>query len=202
VNSRLIHLQTSASDVYNQVTYVRFWVHYDGDWLDLGVDNDPTDGWGVSWDATGIPEQTIFLFTRAVIHGGTSVSGEATPFDLDYTPPTYVDSAFYPHSGIASTIFTAVAADDELSGVETIEMYFNTDRYGSDSGDWIYAGKINASQGLIQWNTRETNLTPGLHRVVFGMKDRAGNWSVSNNYLAYNFGRHIYLPLVIRNFSP
>lgn len=202
VDSRLIHLQATASDIYNQLTHVNFWVYYNDSWSYLGADNDPADGWNVIWDAIGVPEQVVYLFARAVVFGGTEIDSEILPFDLDYTPPFYVNSFFYPTSGASNFIYAYITADDNLSGVEKIQMYFNTDRSGSDSGEWIYVGEKLTASGIITWDTKATYLTPGIHRIVFGILDRAGNWNTSNAYITYNFGKYIYLPLVVRNFHP
>ena len=156
VDSRLIHLQSTAGDVYNQLTHVDFWVYHDDSWLYLGADNEPADGWNMIWDATGVSEQVVYLYARAVIHGGTWTASEIVPFDLDYTPPFYVSSGFYPTGGTSNFIYAIVSTNDNLSGVERIQMYFNTDRNGLDSGEWIYIGEKLAASGIITWDTKAT----------------------------------------------
>lgn len=100
-------------------------------------------------------------------------------------------------------------AGDNFSGVDSIEMYFNTAQDGSTKGEWLYAGEVSGSEGWLEWNT---NLWPdlynGIHRIIFLVQDITGNqndWSGPDfPVFTYNFGYHINLPAIFssQNLTP
>ncbi|TAK36659.1 MAG: hypothetical protein EPO21_01975 [Chloroflexota bacterium] len=47
----------------SNVSRVQFWAYYDARWHDLGTDFNGADGWSVSWDWSGISNQSVELTT-------------------------------------------------------------------------------------------------------------------------------------------
>jgi hypothetical protein len=62
----------------------------------------------------------------------------------------------------------------------------------------VYTDEVDGSSGLMFWDTVATNVTLGVHRIAFAIKDYAGNWSIPGVYVTYDYGRYVYFPLVVR----
>lgn len=203
-NPENVDLTVEASDPYSQVQNVEFWASYDGTWHLLDTDADPSDEWTSSWDVSGITDQLVWIVGRATIPGEQSYSSPMQPFALDRSSPTFV-TAMFDQDPTEQLVHVWVEADDGLSGINHIEMYYNTAPDGSDSGDWIYAGQVSGDSGWIDWHTDTRELDSGIHRVVFAIQDIAGNWNQWDApdfpVITYNFGFRVYLPLALRDLD-
>lgn len=84
-------LQVSAEDAGSNITGVKFYAGYqDGGsyWHPLGWDREPSDGWGMTWDFSAIPDQDgVALYAYAVDAGGNSTALVNWDLALDQTAP-------------------------------------------------------------------------------------------------------------------
>ncbi len=176
VNRFSLPLEALVHDPYSQVRSVDFWATYDGDSHLIGSDNNPADGWAVTWDNFAVADQIIQLSARARLPGDLSHWQTNSNIVLDRTAPTYVTSSFSPLSpSDASNVTVQVSASDAPSGVRRIELYVNSASDGSMSGTWELKGAAETGNNAVfNWNTSGLE---GTYQITFAIQDNAGNWN-------------------------
>jgi hypothetical protein len=59
IKDNFVFLQAQANDPCNGIRKTSFYAFYNGQWNQISVDEDGSDGWGVYWDISQIPNQVI-----------------------------------------------------------------------------------------------------------------------------------------------
>lgn len=178
LNSFLIPITAEVYEPYNQVDRVSFSAFYDGAWHSIGTDSDGSDGWTVNWDTSSVTDQVIKIEATAWLPGELRASAENDFIILDRTPPVYNGFTFSPSPPLCGVgTYVHVNTYDEMTGA-TAELWVNKAPDGSDSDQWIFIGShgqfsVPECRNTIFWNT--SSFTPGIHRLIFVLKDDAGN---------------------------
>ena len=75
---KLVNLSVSASDIGSGVSRINFFVGYEDGvnyWHAIGSDSDSSNGWGLIWDGSGLPDGTVVgFFAIAYDRAGNSSS--------------------------------------------------------------------------------------------------------------------------------
>jgi len=177
INQNFVRLEAQATDPCNSIQKTTFYRRADlGQWLEVGTDEDGSDGWSVYWDTSGLPDQSINIKAFASDRAGNGVTSPINSHILlDRQPPTVTTLTFAPGTAEPGEIVTmAVNIADNLSGIKRADIYIDPSTDGSAPWDaWNLLGTISGTQGSLVWNTN--GYTFGFHEIVLVLEDNAGN---------------------------
>lgn len=176
INTYSVPVSVNVNDPYNQVQSVQVQAWYDNAWHYISTDDESMDGWSVVWDTSGISDQVIYLTAFGFLPGGLYGTSTTAGIKLDRTAPNYISHSFNPPATTwPDLVEVGIAADDNLSGVSSIEMYMNDAPDGSEDGNWVFVDQLSGDSGTFTWDT--SALEEGQYLVAFAIQDAAGNWN-------------------------
>jgi hypothetical protein len=175
LNNDAVQLTASVSDPCGGVQQVSFFVFYNGKWRPAGTDTDGSDGWSVTWDATGVKDQRVRVRAIAGDLAGNGVTSRVVgKVMLDRTSPTVAGVTFSSKNArVGKLVKITLALKDNLSGVRSADVYIDPNTDGSRSLPFQLIGSLPPGGGTVTWNTG--GFAPGVHDVVVFLQDRAGN---------------------------
>ena len=161
-NADTITIEAEASDSQSGISWVKFWVYYDGAWHEISTDNEESDGWSATWDASGVSDQPIWFTIWIQDGAGNQVMdpGGYVDVTLDRTEPTGEIVAPGRCQLVNDQNVSIVAqASDNLSGIKAVQFqtfynsrwhYLVTDEDGSDgwSATWDIRGLDDQTVGV------------------------------------------------------
>ncbi|MGQ9627646.1 MAG: Ig-like domain-containing protein [Anaerolineae bacterium] len=121
----------------SEVAKVAFYVRYDGEWHELGVDEDGSDGWEATWNVSKIKDQNDVRF-RASLYDRDGRYNDAleviTGVILDRRPPAGVLSSPKAGAFINRDLEVETQASDAGSGVAKVVFYAGYDEAWHEIG--------------------------------------------------------------------
>ena len=167
-----VPFQESSPSQVTSISHVAFYVWHDGDWHEVGVDRDGSDGWAMRWDPTRVEDQPRLRAQARVYDTEGRVNRtlpQVTDLTLDRTPPSagYIRPA--PGGVARPDVAQSVWAWDEGSGVDFVEFYL----YVGDG--WLKIGEDRDAEGgwTMLWDAQEA--ADGIVDFSARAYDRAGN---------------------------
>ncbi len=152
---------------------VDFFFH-DGDWKSsdwklLGVDQNASDGWGVSFDPTtiAVDQKDMAFYIQAYDLAGNSLGSGIWDMAIDRTPPT---TALQPVTGAqnSTAILLTWTGSDNLSGIDHFDLQSK-----KGSGSWVTQTLANPGDAVRQaWYVGEAGASYSFR--LRGV-DRVGN---------------------------
>jgi hypothetical protein len=134
LNAGLIDIMAEASDAGTGINSVKFYVYHDEiSWDPVGEDSNGEDGWQVTWDATSIGDQRIYLRADAIDFAGNTKSAYDWDVAIDRTAPTCAVDTLASIS--PRTFSVSWAGNDALSGIEAYDVQYRDN--GSAWADWV-----------------------------------------------------------------
>jgi hypothetical protein len=130
-----ITIQTVPNDQESGIQSIRFLWHSgdwaDDDWIDLGIDEDGDDGWGVNFDAASPEEQDqVAFYAYAYDWAGNWHASGVWDIAFDHTPPdTSADPL--PNPSPSTALHLQWSATDNISGIDHFDL-----RWKEGSEDW------------------------------------------------------------------
>lgn len=121
-----IPIQATLSDSGSGISHAQFIVGYNDGvswaWRHLGYDTNGADGWGITWNASAVPDQSGVIFLVAAWdRAGNAVEARSSPLTLDRTPPAV--SIAQPALAQDSTRFLVQwSGSDALSGLASFDV--------------------------------------------------------------------------------
>ena len=172
-----VPVRVGVAGPYDLVDQVGFQAYYDGSWHDMGTDKTGDDGWEIYWNTRTVEDQIVKVKAFISDAAGNGIEVQNVGIILDRTPPSFVSTTFSPGCALpGKMVQISVEADDNLSGVDRIEVFANEAVDGSDSGTWNSLGSITGSSGTVSWNT--AGYENGTHRIALHIQDNADNWNI------------------------
>lgn len=165
-----------AAETTGGVTSVAFDVAVGGDptWNPIGVDDEPSDGWGTSWDATGLDGAATI---RATASDGSVTATATVDVTVDATVPalelTLSRAAFSPNRDRAAewTVVRVRLDEDVALSIEILDAEGRVRRRLAD-------GHAEAGTTSFRWNGASGTgriLADGRYEVHAAIVDRLGN---------------------------
>jgi len=126
-----IDIQVDAMDLDSELSHVQFMAFLDG-WSTIGEDWDGSNGWGTTFDTTGLTEgDQIDFYARAYDWAGNWAGIPAWDLTLDFTyPDTTADPL--PNPSLSTAIQLNWIHTDNLSGIRSSHI-----RYRRNSETWL-----------------------------------------------------------------
>jgi hypothetical protein len=166
-----LSLVVDANDSESGISELQF-LYHSGDWLNsgwtaVGIDQDGSDGWGITFDTTAISEQKdIAFFANIYDWSGNWTGAGVWELGIDRTPPVTSLADLEVEQG-STAILLEWTGDDNLSGMFEYEL-----QNQADSGSWSYIEPNPSGSDYQAWFIGQTSTEYG-----FRMRgiDIAGN---------------------------
>jgi murein DD-endopeptidase MepM/ murein hydrolase activator NlpD len=161
------------------VARVEFRAYYADQWHLLGVDDNGSDGWSLTWDTRAAPEGEVWLQPWAV--GQDGQVGKGSPIRagiiVDRQPPQGYIVGLLPGSAATTPLWLYAAAYDPDSGTRQVTFFVRADAQDEwrEIGDatWLHVGNW-----LLTWDGAlgGTGIADGSRfDIVARLTDNAGN---------------------------
>ncbi|HUT04988.1 MAG TPA: choice-of-anchor D domain-containing protein [bacterium] len=173
-----ISLTYTATDAMSGMQSVSAWVKIGDDaWLDTGQTG-PADGGVIGVDVSAWAEGTFGLCTRGCDNSGNIEDlPDTAPTTTVYDATAPVSAAGLPAEGVLANttpIDVPYTANDALSGLESVELWFSF-----DSGDWESSGLSDTPSALSMLAEGNFSFVPphgdGTYDFATVAADNAGN---------------------------
>ncbi len=138
LTSSQVLIQASVQDTSSGVAQVQFMAGYDDGqgwgWVNLGWDSDGSDGWGLVWETTSVPDQAhAAIYAFAWDRAGNGQGATVWDLSLDRNPPKTTLQPLLP-SLATTAIVLKWDSFDAGSGVGALDIQLQQD--GDAWQDW------------------------------------------------------------------
>ena len=164
-------IQVNASDLQSGIKEVKFYWHSDNwdtdTWEELGVDQEPEDGWNMDIDASSQYEgEKVIIFAQAYDWAGNWSVDSSWNLVIDKTPPNTA-AVPIPDPSDSTAIHLSWSGVDNISGINNYDI-----RYKRESESWESLEDNLSPSQTDYWMVGESN-----NNYAFQLRaeDNAGN---------------------------